>query len=391
MKFGIFYHLQVPKPWTDKSESTVIHQALDQISLADRLGYDCAWSGEHHFTSEYSHISAPEAFLGAASQRTEKIRLGAGIFHLTTQHPLRVAERVGFVDVLSKGRLEFGMGEGSGDRELAPFGVNPENKTQMFEEAVQAIMPTFAGGMTEHRGKYWSWPAREVVPKPVQKPHPPLWMACSRRESIVRAGAYGLGVLGFQFVSSQSAHAWVHAYYNEFVKRRRPLTQYKPNPNMAFISFFMCAKTDEEARIRADGATFFQFCVLQRWEPSMGTSDMWQSYELWKRENPEIHANAIRGGLIGSPDTIRKKLRKFEQSGIDQVILLCQSGKNRHEHIMESLELFAKDVMPEFHGNIPRHEEWKAGVLAGDIQLDEIDVGQYTEKYSTRWGELKTA
>ena len=216
---------------------------------------------EHHFLEEYSHSPSPESFLAAASQRTKKIRLGHGIFQLTTNHPARVAERVAVLDLLSNGRCEFGMGESASITELTPFGRDMETKREVFEEAVQAIFPMFTKVGTEHHGKYFDMPLRNVVPKPLQKPHPPLWMACSQLPTIERAGENGFGALGFQFVSADAAHAWVHAYYNAITKRLKKLADYEINPNMALVSFFMCAKTDEEARARADGATFFQFAL----------------------------------------------------------------------------------------------------------------------------------
>jgi alkanesulfonate monooxygenase SsuD/methylene tetrahydromethanopterin reductase-like flavin-dependent oxidoreductase (luciferase family) len=155
---------------------------------------------------------------------------------------------------------------------------------------------------------------------------------------------------------------------------------------MALVSFFMCAKTDEEARKRADGATFFQFALRyygqgpNRMRPAPGTVNMWDEYNKWKRENPEAQEAALRGGLIGSPETIRKKLKRFQTSHIDQVILLNQAGKNTHEHICESLELFGREVMPEFQHD-PAQEEWKRGVMSGAIQLEEIDTAAFTDRY----------
>src|SRR3712207_210114 len=121
MKFGIFYEHQLPRPWGERSEHRLLQESLDQIELADRLGYDYPWEVEHPFLEEYSHSSAPEVFLGAASQRTERIRLGHGIIQLTTNHPARVAERVSTLDLLSHGRVELGLGEGSSVTELHPF------------------------------------------------------------------------------------------------------------------------------------------------------------------------------------------------------------------------------------------------------------------------------
>ena len=143
MKFGIFYEHQIPRPWSGRSEYDVFQNSLAQIELADRLGYDYAWVVEHHFLEEYSHSSAPEVFLGAASQRTKRIRLGHGIVQLPTNHPIRVAERVATLDLLSGGRVELGLGEGQGPVELHPFGRRVRDKRDAWEEAVRALIPMF--------------------------------------------------------------------------------------------------------------------------------------------------------------------------------------------------------------------------------------------------------
>jgi alkanesulfonate monooxygenase SsuD/methylene tetrahydromethanopterin reductase-like flavin-dependent oxidoreductase (luciferase family) len=387
MKFGIFYELQLPRPWKDGDEHKLYQRALDQLELADKLGYDYAWEVEHHFLEEYSHSSAPESFLAAASQRTKRIRLGHGIFQITTNHPARVAERIATLDLLSNGRCEFGMGESGSITELEPFGVAIEKKREIFEEAVQTIIPMFKDGGSEHHGKHFNMPLRNVLPKPMQKPHPPLWVACSQLDTLARCGEWGMGALGFQFVSANAAHAWVHAYYNAFVRRQRKLADYKSNPNIALVSFFMCARTDEEARARADGATFFQFSLKYYSSvkgsrlPPPGTVNMWDEYNKWKKANPQAEAAALDAALIGSPDTIRKRLRQFQASNIDQVVLLNQAGKNTHEHICESLELFASDVMPEFQEAHPQLLEWKTRVLEREIELEEIDTTAFKERY----------
>jgi alkanesulfonate monooxygenase SsuD/methylene tetrahydromethanopterin reductase-like flavin-dependent oxidoreductase (luciferase family) len=389
--------MQLPRPWQKDDEYRLYNNALEQLELADRLGYDYAWEVEHHFLEEYSHSSAPEVFLGAASQRTRNIRLAHGIFQLTTNHPAKVAEKVSVLDLLSHGRVELGMGESASSTELEPFNVGFEEKRAIWEDAVKALIPMFRDGGTSYEGPYFKFPLRNVLPKPRQKPHPPLWTACSQLETIAYAGRRGLGALGFQFVSADAAHAWVHAYYNAITKRLDKLADYPVNPNIALVSMFMCAKTDEEARARADGATFFQFALrfygqsTTRQRPPPGAVNMWDEYNKWKSENPDAAAKALAGGLIGSPETIRRKLRKFEQSNIDQVILLNQAGRNSHEDICSSLELFAQEVMPEFHANIPEHENWKHGVLAGEIELEEIDTERFTMRYGPKAVEVKAA
>jgi len=396
MKFGIFYELQLPRPWERDDEWRLYHQALDQLELADRLGYDYAWEVEHHFLEEYSHSSAPGIFLSAASQRTKQIRLGHGILQLTTNHPAKLAAQVSALDLISNGRVEFGMGESASLTELAPFDIPFDEKRAIFEDAVRCLVPMFTSPSHSYEGPYHSFPARNVLPKPRQTPHPPLRTACSQLETIAYAGAKGLGALGFQFVSADAAHAWVHAYYNAITKRLDRLADYPINPNIALVSMFMCAPTDEEARAKADGATFFQFCLRfyntpDRSRPPPGSVNMWEEYTKWKAANPQAAEKALSGGLIGSPETLRRKLRKFEQSHIDQVILLNQAGRNTHRDICDSLELFAAEVMPEFHANIPEHEAWKAKVLAREIELEEIETEQFTIRYGGKAVQLAPA
>lgn len=390
MKFGIFYEMQIPRPWEAHSEHRLLNDALTQVELADRLGYDFAWEVEHHFLEEYSHSSAPGVFLGAASQRTKNIRLAHGIMQLTTNHPSKVAAQVATLDLLSNGRVELGLGESASSTELEPFDVTFENKRGIFEDAVRCMVPMFKDEPCEYEGPHFKFPWRNVVPKPLQKPHPPLWVACSQLPTIEYAGQKGLGALGFQFVSADAAHAWVHAYYNAITRRLDKLGDYPINPNIALVSYFMCAKTDEEARKRAEGLTFFQFALrfygqsATRERPRAGSVNVWDEFQKWKDANPEAVETSVRGGLVGSPDTIRRKLRRFQTSNVDQIIFLNQAGKNAHEHICEGLELFAKEVMPEFHAAEPAHQEWKRAVLGGEILLEEID----TEPFRDRYGKL---
>ena len=375
MKFGIFYELQLPRPWGERSEYDLLQRALEQIELADRLGYDYAWCVEHHFLEEYSHCSAPEVFLGAASQRTRRIRLGHGIIQLPTNHPLRVAERVATLDLLSAGRVELGLGEGQGPVELHPFGARVREKRDTWEEAVRALIPAFTQTSWEWHGQKWDFPARNVVPKPYQKPHPPLWVACSNIQTIGAAGSWGMGALGFQFVSPEAAHAWVNRYYVNVTRRQQKLTEYPTNPNIAMVSGFMCAPTDEEAQAKAAGWTFFVFCLSHYGRhgiPAPGQGNMWELYQEW-RETPKAQ-ETLRSGLIGSPETIRKRLREFEATNVDQVILLNQAGRTTHEDICASLDLFARDVMPEFHAREPEHQRWKADVLAGRLELEDLEA-----------------
>ena len=378
MKFGIFYEHQLPRPWQEHSEYELLQNSLTQIELADKLGYDYAWEVEHHFLEEYSHSSAPEVFLGAASQRTKSIRLGHGVIQLPTNQPHRVAARVATLDLLSKGRVEFGMGEGAGPAELHPFGTQVRSKRDRWEEAVKAIIPMFTKESWEFHGEYHDFPARNVIPKPYQKPHPPLWVACSNIKTIGQAGEWGMGALGFTFVSPDAATAWVNKYYNNLLHRPNRLTEHPINPNIAMVSGFMCAETDEEAYEKASGWTFFIFALSyygRKGVDAPGKGNLWEEFQDWRHSDKA--QDAFKGALIGSPATIREKLHQFQEAHVDQVILLNQAGKTSHEDICGSLKMFAEEVMPEFHALEGEHATWKDNVLSGRLTLEDLETKVY--------------
>src|ERR1051325_10305876 len=252
MRFGIFYEHQLPRPWTEGSELQLFQEALDQVELADRLGIDYAWEVEHHFLEEYSHSSAPEVFLAACSQRTKRIRLGHGIVLMPPKynHPARVAERIAALDLVSKGRVEFGTGESSAILELGGYGVPVEEKRAMWTETIEQclnmmVMNPYPG----FEGKYLSMPCRNVVPKPVQKPHPPAWVACSNRETIKLAAKLGLGALTFAFVDPAEAKHWVDDYYRILKTECVPIG-HSINPNVCMVSGFSVHQDAGEAKRR---------------------------------------------------------------------------------------------------------------------------------------------
>jgi alkanesulfonate monooxygenase SsuD/methylene tetrahydromethanopterin reductase-like flavin-dependent oxidoreductase (luciferase family) len=351
MKFGTFYEHQLPRPWRPGAELKLIQDALDQVELADRIGIDHMWEVEHHFLEEYAHSSAPEIFLAAASQRTKRIRLGHGIVLLPPayNHPARVAERIATLDLVSDGRVEFGTGESSAEVELGGFNIERSEKRAMWLEALEAICRMFVEEPFKgHQGKYFTMPIRNVVPKPMQRPHPPLWVACSQRETIRLAARLGLGALSFAFISPEEARFWVDDYYATLAKECEPIG-YAVNPNIAFVTGFMCDRDAGKAReMGEDGLKFFahalgHYYVFGQHQP--GTTDIWTNY----RANPvDLGMLGAESACIGTPDEIRMKLRNFEDAGVDQVIFVSQAGNNRHEDICSSLDLFGREVLSEF-------------------------------------------
>ena len=375
MQFGLFYELQLPRPWGAGDEARMLGEALAQIELADRLGYDCVWVVEHHFLEEYSHSSAPEVFLGAASQRTKRIRLGHGIVQLLSEvnHPVRVAERVAMLDQLSGGRVELGTGVPGTVAELGGFGVDGAEARAQWRECLDAVArmlteTPFAGC----DGRWVVVPPRNVVPKPVQRPHPPLWTACGRRQSIGLAARNGLGALSFSFLSPAEAKLWRDDYYEIVASPACVPVGFAVHPSFAVVQNMMCHGDAREARARGlEGAEFLAYSLAHFFGAAPhrpGVTDVWDAFfwgeydaergrgapgapEARREEILDREVGSLTAELdqtIGTPDQLREVLRGYEDAGVDQVVFISQTGRNRHEHVCESLELFAREVMPEF-------------------------------------------
>jgi len=369
MKFGLFYEHQLPKPWTEGAEQRLFHEALEQAELADKLGLDHLWQAEHHFLEEYSHSSAPEIFLAACSQRTKNIRIGHGVRLMPSgyNHPARVAEQIGTLDIMSNGRVEWGTGESASRTELDGYGVPlAEKRAQWRENVEQAANMMAMTPYPGYKGASFSLPCRNVVPKPVQKPHPPLWLACSTRESIRTAARCGMGVLSFVFVSTEEAKQWVDEYYKIFKEECVPIG-WNVNPNIAMFTGFSTHKDSATAHQRAEGFRFFGYALGHYYlfgTHYPGVTDLWSEF----KKMPAPEGPQPGEGGIGTPDELRKSFRAFSDAGVDQVAFIQQGGNNKHAHICEALELFAKDVMPEFKDEEERRQKKKAEELAPYIE-----------------------
>ena len=402
MKFGLFYELQLPKPydrdtWNPEDELRIYHEMLDQVELADRLGFDYVFEVEHHFLEEYSHSSAPEMMLAALSQRTKNIRLGHGIVLTPPAYnpPARIAERISALDLLSNGRVEFGTGESASHMELGGFGVDRGEKKAMWEETTREITNMMVQEPYKgYEGEYFSMPARNVIPKPLQKPHPPLWVAASRRETTNVAGRLGIGSLGFGFETPEELGVRALEYYRLIREECMPIG-HAINPALAVLNTMMIADNEEEAlRRSAGGPGFFSFSLGYYYNPMTGNAHEPGKQNIYKRyvdTSAEARAaqqkqtedqirrsepkeevqralfRAARGrGSIGTVDTVRENLLRYEAQHLDTLIFVCQAGDRKHEHIMESIERFGKEVLPDFkerHETV--HRKWREEQLDG--------------------------
>ena len=371
MKISLFVEIPVPRPWDDGSELRAFTSNLDFMEAADRAGFHAVWCTEHHFLEEYCHAAAPEVFLGAVSQRTKRLRLGHGIIHMppNINHPARVAERIATLDLVSNGRAEFGTGESSSVAELDGFRVDPGKKREMWTEAIQVA----ARCMTERpftgfEGEFVSMPPRDVVPKPVQKPHPPAWVACTRPSTMDMAAQNGIGALSFSFVGPDECEAMVSSYYRQFADAVPLLPGI--NPNILFTAGdLMCAPTVELAHERIGlGDGFFGYGITYYYVWGMhrpGQVNLWQNYvdsraaeaaqqavaatgdrADWQRHGEGASRDPVRGG-IGSPERIREWCRRYEAVGVDQLMFLLPPVEPGM--VLESIELMGRHVLPEFH------------------------------------------
>ena len=370
MRFGVFYELQLPKPWHERSEHQLIQEAIEQVQLADRLGIDYAWAVEHHFLDEYAHCSASDVFLTALAAKTERIRVGFGIRQVIPNynHPSRTAEAVSMLDLVSGGRVEFGIGEGATRLELHGYGIPAKRKQALSLEAAgqianMMVMEPYPG----YEGEGFSMPCRNVLPKPFQKPHPPMWLACTNRRTIETAARNGLGALAFTFVDHEEARTWADTYYSIIKSDDCVPLGHSVNANIAMVAGFSLHQDPEEARRRGmDGFAFFRYAInaLVANDSKPGRTRLWEEYEeLRDRDLPTIGAPGI-----GTPDDYVDLVRGFDDVGVDQLIFLQQGGKNRHDHICESLELFGREVLPQFETGREEREARKAEELAPYIE-----------------------
>ena len=376
MRFGVFYELQLPRPWSEGSESQLFAEAVEQVEVADRAGIDVAWAVEHHFLEEYSHCSAPEVFLAACAARTSRIRLGHGIRQAPPayNHPARTAECVATLDVISGGRVEFGIGEGATRLELGGFGIPAKQKRAMSLEAAEQIANMMA--MTPYpgfEGEFFSMPCRNVIPKPVQKPHPPMWIACTNRSTIELAARLGLGALAFAFVDPAEARHWAELYYDVIRSDECVPLGHSVNANIAVVTGFSLHEDRAEAIQRGfDGFHFFAYALRQLVvnDTVPGHTDIWERYQAQRGSalDDAVAAATIAGDdyadTIGTPADAVRWLKQAEGAGIDHVIFLQQGGNNRHVDICESLELFGSRVLDEFTADRSEREAAKAEELA---------------------------
>ena len=357
MEFGLFVQAHVPRHEMEANPAGAEHERLmRELELAvhcDRHGFKYAWSVEHHFLEEYSHISASEIFLPYVAARTKRIHVGSAIYNITppVNHPARIAERVAMLDHLSEGRFEFGTGRGSSSTEFKGFLIPDGDTTRaMFDESLREILRMWRETRYSYQGKYFSMPERNVLPKPYTKPHPPLWVACGSPSTFEKAGRLGLGALCFSLGSPRDFEPLIKIYKDN-IRHAEPVGEYV-NDNVACVTALVCMEDRKAARrLALDMGSGYHTSLVFRYLdtfPRPAGVPPWP--QLIPDPTPEQLEERIASGqrIVGDPDDCAKAVQQYADVGCDQIIFGILASTQPQEVALQSVELFGKHVIPRF-------------------------------------------
>ena len=365
MKFAVFYEIPVAKPWNEKSEHEAYRNTLEQAVLADQSNFHSFWTVEHHFLEEFSHCSNPEVLYGAVAARTKNIRLGYGVRLLPKpyNHPIRTAESVAVLDLISDGRVEFGTGRSSTRAELEGFDIDPHETREMWSEALEHIVGAWTNDTYQADGKHWRMGApRRVLPKPLQKPHPPLWGATSSPDGHKEIGKRGLGLCSFTVgVPPEDLIPRLQLYREGLAECAKPVGRFK-NERAATFTMVHCAPTDAEAF--RDAEESFPWYVKTAVNHIATLADWMQGKDLGTYAYAEQLKSVKDSGalehltfdflrdsgsaVVGSPERCVEIAKRYEAAGCDLLLCLINPYKIPHEKVMRSIELLGSKVLPHF-------------------------------------------
>jgi alkanesulfonate monooxygenase SsuD/methylene tetrahydromethanopterin reductase-like flavin-dependent oxidoreductase (luciferase family) len=357
MEFGIFNAVCLTPKFRARHGADAEHRRimdeLAYIRAADKAGFKYSWASEHHFLTEYSHLSANESFLAFAAAQTKNIHLGSGIINLTppVNHPARIAERVAMLDHLSEGRFEFGTGRGSSTTEQRGFGIEDQELTrEMVAETLPQIVRMWKEENYSYDGRFFSMPERNVLPKPYTKPHPPLWVAAGSPGTFELAARQGLGVLCFAFGPPEGFIPLIEKYKKD-IKNAEPIGDYV-NDNVMITTQMLCLEDGGKAREafgQMDGGYYISlvFRYLDTFPRPPGIPEWPQTIpdQTPEQINKSIESRSI---AIGDPEEVTATIKRFEETGADQLSFGMLSSAMPIETCEEAVATFGKHVLPQF-------------------------------------------
>jgi alkanesulfonate monooxygenase SsuD/methylene tetrahydromethanopterin reductase-like flavin-dependent oxidoreductase (luciferase family) len=371
MKFSLIYEAQT----TDASregDHRVFKETVEQALLAEQVGFDTIWCVEHTSLTNYAHMSAPETFLAYLAGRTTRIGLGHGVVCLppAMNHPIKVAERVALLDILSGGRVHFGVGKGGSQQEAGAFGYDLNELQPMIDESMYLVPKMFVQDEIEHDGKYIKIPKRPIHPKPFQDPHPPMYLACTNTDALLRAGQRGMGALVLGFGGPDEV-AKKNAVYREAWANRKPEDQvgFRPTQHLAALCPTVVMADGQAARkIGIRGQRYFMESLAYwytggerpdpaKWGDDLVQADTGEMVIRSRFASEEVVVNFADPALAmmnpnhayGTVDDCIGYVGRLQEAGVDEVLFLCQMGTVPHEAQMETIRNIGEHVIPFFN------------------------------------------
>jgi len=356
MEFGIFAQLFVPRFERDvdpAAEHKRIMRNVEMSLAAERAGLKYVWCPEHHFLDEYSHMPGPEVFLSYVGAQTERIHLGSAIFNITppVNKPARVAETVALMDHLLDNRFEFGTGRGSSTTEVFGFDIPDLALTkEMWREAIVEIPKMWKQGTYRYEGKFFRMPEREVFPKPHGPAHPAMWVAAGSPPTFGEAGSMGLGAFCFSEGSPREIEPLVKNY-KDAIANATPVGDYV-NDNLMAVTNLLCMEDRNEAfRTAADMRMNYYTSLMHHWLDNIPTPEGFPKWpQVLPEPTPEQIEKATAAGyaVVGDPDDCTKAIQRWVDIGVDQLTFSPTTNTLPTETVIASMELFGKEVMPQF-------------------------------------------
>jgi alkanesulfonate monooxygenase SsuD/methylene tetrahydromethanopterin reductase-like flavin-dependent oxidoreductase (luciferase family) len=355
VKFSLLYEMQISDP-TRKSEAETFRASVEQAVLADKLGYHSVWAVEHHGLFEYSHSSAPEIFLSFVAARTEKIRIGHGVTLLPHKynHPIRIAERIATLDILSNGRVNWGSGKSASKVEQLAFENDVKTLHEQWLEAVQIIPRMWKEDVFEFKGKFFDIPPTQIHPKPVQTPHPPMFAACTKPDSAASVGKMGIGALNFAAGSDDYLADKVLAYRNA-VKEAEPVGEFVVNHFACSPPALVLSDDKKACEYGFRGARFFGEALSRYYlsgDRPIGRLPIHRDFFAASDLESAMSQRNVSGSgsniCVGDPSAAKEFVQRFVDIGVDELILVMQMGTVPMELVTESIRTFGEKVLPHF-------------------------------------------
>jgi alkanesulfonate monooxygenase SsuD/methylene tetrahydromethanopterin reductase-like flavin-dependent oxidoreductase (luciferase family) len=365
LRFALFYEIPVPRPWDPESELRAYQQTIDQAVAGEAWGWDAFWSVEHHFLEEFSHCSNPEVLYGAIAARTKRIRLGYGVRLMPKpyNHPVRSAESIAVLDLISGGRVDVGTGRSATRAELEGFGIDPHETRAMWREALGHLIGCWTNERYAFDGHYWSMPERRVQPKPIQRPHPPLWGATASEEGHRQMGELGIGLCSFALNNRpEEIKAKIDIYRSAIASCTQPVGSFV-NDCAAAFTLALCAPDRQQAMdlarpsfewyLRTDLKLLASVAEwLAEGTREMGSygyaDDVRSDAEAGRVDDITLDDMVATGScVLGTPRDCVEACRRYEAAGVDMLLCNVNPYSIPHEAVMQTIELMGRDVIPK--------------------------------------------